>query len=259
MITLGIDIGGSATKGALVDTENGSLVSERIRKVTRGQPEPQEVVRLILEICRKLEYSGPIGAGFPGVVKRGVVITAANLHKDWVGKDVARLITHACNQPAVVLNDADAAGLAEMRFGSQRAREAESVLFLTLGTGIGSALFVKGQLFPNTEFGHLAVNGVDAEQIASAAVKRLKNLTWRQWACRFDEVLHAYEALLNPELIVLGGGISSRFEKFSRYLTVNTPVIPAELENLAGIVGGAMAAQESFNLRLGQAVCDETD
>ncbi len=245
MISLGIDIGGSATKGALVDTEKGMLVSDRVRFGTEGLVKPKQVGLLVEKIRKKLNYHGVIGVGFPGVVKQGLAHTAANLHKNWIGTDVAQLIYNQTGQPVVVLNDADAAGLAEMRFGVEEARQHKIVLFLTIGTGIGSALFVDGHLLPNTEFGHLQVRGKDAEHYASDAARQNEMLSWKQWGKRFTEVLKTYEFLFNPDLIILGGGMCAKFENYAEYLKVDTKILPAKLENLAGIIGAAMAAQEA--------------
>jgi len=245
MITLGIDIGGSATKGALVDTETGKMVSERIRYETETLVKPREVAALVEKIRKKLGYHGIIGAGYPGVVKNGVAMTAANLHKNWIGTDVAALIFNQTGQVTTVLNDADAAGLAEMRFGVEEARQYKTVLFLTVGTGIGSALFVDGHLIPNTELGHLKIRGKDAEHRASDAVRQRENLSWKKWGKRFTEVLQTYEFLFNPDLFILGGGISSKYESYAEYLKINTKILPAKLENTAGIIGAGMAAEEA--------------
>ncbi|MFZ3070381.1 MAG: ROK family protein [Anaerolineaceae bacterium] len=245
MITLGIDIGGSATKGALVDTEKGSLISERVRFETEAMVKPRQVADLVEKIRKKLDYHGIIGVGYPGVAKNGVAKTAANLHKNWIGTDVAQLIHNQTSQPVTVLNDADAAGLAEMRFGVEEVHRHKTVLFLTVGTGIGSALFVDGHLLPNTELGHLKIRGKDAEHRASDALRQSKELSWKQWGKRFTEVLETYEFLFNPDLIILGGGVSSRFENYAEYLKIETKILPAKLENLAGVIGAAMAAQEA--------------
>jgi polyphosphate glucokinase len=246
MIVLGIDIGGSATKGALVDTETGKLVSERIRHKSDKTKKPKEIVKDIRNIAKELNYSGIIGAGFPGIVKNGVIGTSVNLHKDWVGANLAKMIEDQMGHKAFVLNDADSAGLAEMRFGTEEAQKASVIMFLTIGTGIGTALFVEGKLLQNTELGHMSLGKYTVEEHSSAAVKSREKLTWKQWAVRFNEGLKAYEFLLSPDLFILGGGISSRFEKYSKYLTVETKVIPAKLENLAGIIGAAVAAQEKL-------------
>jgi len=246
MQVLGIDIGGSATKGAIVDTETGLLVSERIRIANKTIQEPVAIVKSINKIRKELNYEGPIGAGFPGVVKRGQIFTSANLHKDWIGKNLENMIRDKTGQPAVVLNDADAAGLAEMRFGAAELRQYDYVMFLTIGTGIGTALFVEGKLWPNSELGHMELKGKDAETRASAAIKTREKLTWKQWALRFNNLLLMYEALFNPEIFVIGGGISADFGKYSKYFTTEAPVVAAKLQNLAGIVGAAMAAHEKY-------------
>ena len=240
MQVLGIDIGGSATKGAIVDTETGLLVSERVRIAYKTIQEPAVIVKSINKIKKELNYEGPIGAGFPGVVKHGQIFTSANLHKDWIGKNLETLIKEKTGQPALVLNDADAAGLAEMRFGDE-------ALFLTIGTGVGTALFVEGKLMPNTELGHIEIRGKEAEHRASGAVKTKEKLSWKEWASRFNNVLLTYEALLNPEIFVLGGGVSADFDKYSKYFTTEAPVVAAKLQNLAGIVGAAMAAHEKYS------------
>lgn len=247
MIVLGIDIGGSATKGALVNTETGEVLSDKIRFASKKVLKPKQIIKAIKNIAAELQYEGIIGAGFPGIVKHGVIKTAANLHKDWVGTNLAEMIHAETGQKAFILNDADAAGMGEMRFGGDAIRSKDTALFLTIGTGIGSALFVKGQLLQNTELGHMLVNELEAEVYASASVKRVEQLTWKQWATRFNEVLKTYEFLLNPDIFILGGGVSARFEKYARYLTVETEVVPAKLENMAGIIGAAMAAQENLN------------
>jgi len=245
MITLGIDIGGSAIKGALVDLDQGKLVSERVRYETEPLFKPRVAAELVEKIRKKLDYHGVIGVGYPGVVKKGIAYTAANLHKNWIGTDIAQLLYNQTGQPVTVINDADAAGLAEMRFGVEDAHLYKTVFFLTVGTGIGSAIFVDGHLLPNTELGHLEVRGEEAEHRASDAVRRQKNLSWKRWGKRFTEVLKTYESLINPDLFIIGGGISSKFENYAEYLKIQTKILPAELENLAGIIGAAMAAKEA--------------
>ena len=246
MINLGIDIGGSATKGALVDTKTGLLVSERVRFETKPLEKPKVIINLIEKIRKELDYKGPIGAGYPGIVKSGIAFSAANVHKDFIHSNIAELIQNKTGQPTVVINDADAAGLAEMRFGVQEAKNYHVVMFLTVGTGIGSAIFVDGKMIPNTELGHLLVGKKEAEHYASDAARRADKLSWKSWGKRFTEVLQTYEFLLNPDLFILGGGLSARYDSFSKYLKNSTKTIPAKLENTAGIVGAAMAAHEAF-------------
>ena len=247
MITLGIDIGGSGIKGALVDTSSGTLVSDRIRFSTPENPKPKVVAKIIVDIVKKLSYKGILGVGFPGVVRHGITYTAANIHKDWIGYDANSLVTKATGYPTFFLNDADAAGLAEMRFGIGKENKKGSVLFITVGTGIGSALFIDGILVPNLELGHLDIKGKEAEHRASDATRQIEKLSWKEWGRKFSRVLNTYEKLINPDLLILGGGISSRYDKYAQYLDVKTKIMPAKLENLAGIIGAAMAAEEQIN------------
>ncbi len=247
MEILGIDIGGSSIKGALVDIQTGVLASERIRIPTPEPQKPKQVGAIIAGISRKLGKHQFIGAGFPAIVKNGIAYSAANVHKAFIKADVAGVISHATGLPTYVLNDADAAGLAEMRFGIGKDLSKGSVLFLTIGTGIGSAFFINGQLLPNTELGHMKIRGKDAEHRASDAARQSQKLSWKHWAGALNEILTIYENLFSPDLIILGGGVSSRFEKYEEYLNLETRVVPAKLENLAGIVGAALAAAEHFS------------
>ena len=246
MATLGIDIGGSGIKGAIVDTKKGVLISDRIRIPTPEKSKPTNVAKIIRKIAKKLDYSGVIGAGYPGVVKNGITCSAANIHEDWVGCDAASLITDMTGCKTMILNDADAAGLGEMRFGLGKKEEHGLVLFLTIGTGIGSAFFIDGKLIPNFELGHLEVHGKEAEHRASDATRQVHKMDWKDWGKEFTKVLRTYEKLFNPDLIILGGGISTKFGTYKKYLKVDTKIIPAKLENLAGIIGAAMAAEEFF-------------
>ncbi len=247
MAVLGIDIGGSGIKGAPVDLEVGEYMESRFRIPTPSPGRPEQIVEVIRRIVDHFQWEGKIGAGFPGVVRRNVAETAANIHADWIGKNVAELIRDATGCSAVVLNDADAAGLAEMRFGSGRQYEDGMAIFLTIGTGIGSAFFLNGSLWPNTELGHLQIRGKDAEHRAGDAVRKDKDLSWKKWGKRLREVLQIYDFLFNPDVIILGGGVSKKFKKYKKYLKhIHAEVIPAELRNQAGIVGAAMAAAESL-------------
>lgn len=247
MAVLGIDIGGSGIKGAPVDVETGEFLEDRYRIPTPSPGNPDQVIEVIRRIVKHFSWEGKIGAGFPGVVRRGVIHTAANVSKEWVGEDLAALIERATGCQAVVLNDADAAGLAEMRFREGKRFDEDYVLFLTIGTGIGSALFVKGQLWPNSELGHLKVRGKDAEHRAGDGVRKEKDLSWKSWGKRLKEVLQIYDFLFSPDVIILGGGVSKKFKKYKKYLKgIDAQVIPAELRNQAGIVGAAMAAEESL-------------
>lgn len=247
MAVLGIDIGGSGIKGAIVDIETGIFLEERYRIPTPSPSKPNLVIEVIKQIVDHFNWTGEIGAGFPGVVRRGVIETAANVSKDWIGQNLSKLISDATGNKTVVLNDADAAGLAEMRFGSGKQYENEYVLFLTIGTGIGSALFSQRELWPNSELGHLVIKGKEAEKRASDGVRDDKRLSWKRWGIRLSKVLKVYDNLLNPDVIILGGGVSKKFDLYGKYLKkVKTKVIPAELLNQAGIVGAAMAAAESI-------------
>jgi len=247
MAVLGIDIGGSGIKGAPVDVKTGLFLEDRYRIPTPSPGNPDQVIEVIRRIVEHFDWKGKIGAGFPGVVRRGVVETAANVSKEWIGKDLASLIKETTGCKAVVLNDADAAGLAEMRFGEGKRYDQDHVLFLTIGTGIGSAFFVKGQLWPNSEMGHLQVRGKDAEHRAGDGVRQENDLSWKSWGKKLREVLQMYDFLFNPDVIILGGGVSKKFKKYGKHLKgINAKVIPAELRNQAGIVGAAMAAKESI-------------
>jgi len=247
MAVLGIDIGGSGIKGAPVDVETGEFLEPRYRIPTPAPGDSEQVIEVIRRIVEHFGWQDKIGAGFPGVVRRGVVETAANVSLDWVGKNLAAMIEDATGCPAVVLNDADAAGLAEMRFGSGKQFEEDTVLFLTIGTGIGSAFFVKRELWPNSELGHLQVRGKDAEHRAGDGVRQEKDLTWKKWGKKLREVLQVYDFLFNPDVIIIGGGVSKKFKKFGKYLkNINAEILPAELLNEAGIVGAALAAEESI-------------
>lgn len=247
MAVLGIDIGGSGIKGAPVDVKTGSFLEDRYRIPTPYPGNPDQVIEVIRRIVNHYDWKGKIGTGFPGVVRRGVVETAANVSKEWIGIDLASLLKEATGCKAVVLNDADAAGLAEMRFGEGKRYDQDHVLFLTIGTGIGSAFFVKGQLWPNTELGHLQVRGKDAEHRAGDGVRQENDLSWKSWGKRLQEVLKIYDFLFNPDVMILGGGVSKKFNKYGKYLKgINAKVIPAELRNQAGIIGAAMAAEESL-------------
>lgn len=241
MEMLGIDIGGTGIKGAPVDLATGALLAERFRLPTPSPATPQAVGAVVAEVARHFAWQGPIGCGFPAIIRQGKVCTAFHVDKSWLDCNAERVFHDATGCPVTVLNDADAAGLAEMRFGAGQGRRGV-VLLLTLGTGIGSALFLNGQLVPNTELGHLEVRGKDAETRAAASVREAKKLSWKKWARRVDEYLQAVEKYMSPDVIILGGGISKKHDKFLPRLTVKTEVVPAQLLNEAGIVGAALAA-----------------
>jgi len=241
MQILGLDIGGSGIKGALVDTATGTMVTPRHRLPTPAGASPEAVADTAALVARHFGWAGPIGCGFPAAIKAGVVHTAANIAPRWIGTDGAQLLAHATGCPVTLLNDADAAGLAEMRLGAGRDRGG-LVLMLTVGTGIGTALFMDGRLIPNTELGHIEIRGKDAERRASDSARERKGLSWKDWAKYFDEYLCRISALLWPDLIIVGGGASRDFERFAGLLTVKVEVVPAQLRNEAGIIGAALAA-----------------
>jgi polyphosphate glucokinase len=238
---LGIDIGGTGIKGAPVDTTTGELLAARHRIPTPQPAMPDAVAEVVAEVARHFDWTGPLGATFPAVVKDGVVSTAANVDQSWIGADAATLLARVCGAPVTVLNDADAAGIAEMRFGAGRGRT-DTVVMITLGTGMGSALFANGALLPNTELGHLMVRGKEAEQRASESVREREGLSWKQWAKRLNEYFAHLEALHWPDLIVIGGGVSKKHEKFLPLLRTRAELVPAQLLNEAGIVGAALSS-----------------
>lgn len=242
MEILGIDIGGSGIKGAPVDTETGELLAARYRIPTPKKSKPDPIAAVVAAIVEHFDWKGPIGCGFPAVIQGGVSLTAANVHKKWIGTNAAHLFSNATGCPVYVLNDADAAGMAEMVFGAGRGRGG-SVLIVTIGTGLGTSLFTNGHLYPNAELGHIEIDGKDAEQHASDAVRKQKKLSWKKWAKRFDKYLNHLESLIWPDLIILGGGISKKHDRFMPHLTVQAEVVPAELRNEAGIIGAALAAK----------------
>lgn len=242
MEILGLDIGGSGIKGALVDTDTGNLLTERHRINTPEGAEPEDVAQTVNQICQFFEYIGPVGVGFPAIVQHGIVLSTANISKNWMGLNINALLSQRTGNPIFSVNDADAAGIAEMTFGVGQEYQKGVVILLTIGTGIGSAIFSDGVLVPNTEFGHLKIRGKDAEHRASDAMRQLEDLSWKKWGRRFDGFLLELEKLFSPDLFVLGGGISKKFEKFSKYFSVQTRTIPAYLLNQAGIVGAALFA-----------------
>lgn len=238
---LGIDIGGSGIKGAPVNRRTGTLLDDRQRIETPEPSTPDSVAAVVAQIAEHFGWNGPIGATMPAVVKSGVLLTAANIDEAWIGADAAALFGKATGSPVTVINDADAAGIAEMRFGAGKGRRGV-VAMITLGTGIGSAVFNDGVLVPNTELGHLEIRGKDAESRASARVKEEKKESWKKWAKRVDEYLDHLDALLSPDLIVIGGGVSKNADKFFPLLHVRAELVAATLLNDAGIVGAALTA-----------------
>ena len=243
MEILGIDIGGSGIKGAIVDTKTGELKAERFRLETPQPATPKGIVETAAAVAAHFDWKGSIGGGFPGVMKGGVVHTAANVDKEWIGQNAETLIQEATGAARVrVLNDADVAGMAEVKFGAGKDVPGLA-LMITLGTGIGTALFLDGVLIPNTEFGHLCLpHHDDAESWAADSAREREDLKWGEWAGRVDTYLHKLEDLLWPDLIIIGGGVSKKGDKFLPLLTVRTKTVLATLRNEAGIVGAALAA-----------------
>ncbi len=247
MKRLGIDIGGSGIKGALVDVKRGELVAARYRLRTPQPSTPEAVGKTVLKVVKHFGWTGPVGCTFPAVVKRGVVYSAANVDSSWIGVDGKRLLEEKTGCPVRLINDADAAAMAEMRFGAGRGRRGV-VFLLTFGTGIGTAIFVDGVLVPNTELGHIEVRlkgraSVEAEEYASDRIRKAEKLRWRKWAARMSEYLCYLEDLFSPDLFIVGGGVSKKHDRFLPLLDTRTEVVPAELLNEAGIVGAALAAK----------------
>ncbi|MGW7054923.1 polyphosphate--glucose phosphotransferase [Streptomyces sp. NPDC054887] len=242
MNVFGVDIGGSGIKGAPVDLARGDLAEPRHKVLTPQPATPDDVADSVREVVGHFGWNGPVGITFPGVVTDGVTRTAANVDKGWIGVDARALLGERLGLPVTVLNDADAAGVAEMTFGAGAGRKGV-VFLLTFGTGIGSALFIDGKLVPNTELGHLELNGHDAEKHASTKAKEDEDLSWQHWSHRVQKYLAHVEMLFSPELFVIGGGVSRKAEKFLPLIEgVRAEIVPAQLQNNAGIVGAAMAA-----------------
>ncbi|MDT4893263.1 MAG: polyphosphate glucokinase [Pseudonocardiales bacterium] len=243
----GIDIGGSGIKGAVVDTATGTLLTSRTRTATPQPSTPDAVAGVVASMLSAARWTGLVGATFPAVIQHGVARSAANVDPSWIGTDVDAIFTAAApaGSEVVVLNDADAAGIAEARFGAARGVQGV-VILLTFGTGIGSALLLDGRLVPNTELGHLELDGHDAEKRAAASVREEHKLSYPKWAKRVNDYMTHVERLFTPDLFVVGGGVSKDAEKWVPLLHLRTPVKPAELLNDAGIVGAALAAVDRF-------------
>ncbi|TSD55696.1 polyphosphate--glucose phosphotransferase [Aeromicrobium piscarium] len=246
MIGFGIDIGGTGTKGAPVDLTSGSLASNRTRFATPKKSTPEalaDVAEQIIGSYKGLELPAVTGVAIPAVVQRGVARSAANIDKSWIDTDVDALFTERLGHPVHVVNDADAAGVAEARYGAARGRGGV-ILVITLGTGIGSALIVDGTLVPNTELGHLELRGDDAEHYAATSARERENLSWTQWAKRLHHYFRHLERLFSPDLFIVGGGVSKNYEAFMPLIDVRTEMIPADLRNNAGIIGAAALAHD---------------
>jgi polyphosphate glucokinase len=246
---LGIDFGGTGIKTALLDLDSGELVSRRVRVNTPQPSTPAAVARSIAEIVERASHDNPIpdgipvGIGLPGVIKDGRVMTAANIDKGWIGTSADEVVGAALSRRVYAINDADAAGLAEVRLGAGRNARG-TVLLLTLGTGIGSGLFVDGRLVPNTELGHIELNGRDAETRISGAARERRRMRWKAWALEFNEYMARLEAYLWPDLIILGGGVSKVGDRYREYLKSRAPIVPAHYRNTSGIIGAALNAAD---------------
>lgn len=241
---IGVDIGGSGIKAGVVDVRRGALIGERVRVPTPLPATPDAVLAATAAVVRSLPPdSGPIGIGVPGAIVGGRVMTAANIDPSWIGEPAEALFSNAIGRACVVLNDADAAGIAEVRYGAGRGVKGV-ILFLTLGTGIGCAMFIDGILVPNLELGHIEIRGKDAELRASAGARERKGLSFAEWAPLLNEYLNRVDALVWPDLIILGGGISRKADRFIPLLDVRPPVVEAALQNQAGIVGAAARARD---------------
>lgn len=250
MKVLGIDIGGSAVKGAPVDTGTGKLLRERHRIATEEPQPPKEIARIIAEIVAHFRWKGPIGVGFPGVTQGTIILTAANMHPEFVGCDAGKLFAKATGCPVAVTNDAAAAAMAEMKFGAGENFRGK-VLILTLGTGVGSAVAYRGVVVP-CEFGHLPWNGKSAEKRVAASVREKKNLSWEEWGGRLHDYVAILERVLWPELIIIGGGVSTKHEKYFKYIKPRARLVPAEFFNEAGIVGAALLGESAIEKKRGR-------
>ncbi len=240
MDILGIDIGGTGIKGAPVNTDQGVLLGERFRVLTPQPAVPEAIAECVADVAQHFHWEDRIGCGFPAVVKKGVVFTAATIDPSWIGTDAKSLFEQKSRCKVTMVNDADAAGLAEMEFGAGRGNTGV-VFMITLGTGIGVALFSNGHLVPNTELGHIIIRGKDAERRASDRARIEKDMSWEKWSQRVNEYLSELERLFWPDLIIIGGGASKHYAKFAPALTVQAEVVPAQMLNEAGIVGAALA------------------
>jgi polyphosphate glucokinase len=242
---IGIDIGGTGIKGAIVDVKSGSLLGERYRYETPEGGSPKAIANTLKDLINNLPNAKglPVGICFPAVVKNGVTMSAANVSKEWIGLDADRLFEKELRTTVHVLNDADAAGLAEAKYGAA-SKQKGLVVVTTLGTGIGTALIYNGKLIPNSELGHLEIDGVDYESKAAYSAKERENLTWAEWAKRLQKYYSTLEALLTPDLFIVGGGVSKEHEEFLPLLKLKTPIVPAENRNSAGIMGAAYWAKK---------------
>jgi polyphosphate glucokinase len=242
MVVLGIDIGGSGMKGALVNSETGEMLTERYRIPTPKSRKPKEMAEVVKKIVEHFNHKGPVGVGFPTIIRHGVCKSQGNLHKKWVNINVRELFSNATGLPVTVINDADAAGYATMNYGIGKGKEG-LVVMITIGTGLGSGAFFNGELIPNFELGQIPYKKYDKiENWAAASAKEKEGLSYKQWGKRFNVFLKYVDLIISPDYIILGGGTSKQFDEYKDYITIETPVVPAELRNQAGIVGAAAAS-----------------
>lgn len=242
MEILGIDVGGSGMKGAIVDSETGEMLTERHRIPTPPSRKPENMAKTFSDIVKHFNYQGPVGCGFPTIIKNGVCKSTGNLHSSWMGVNAEKLFSEACNLPVNVINDADAAGYAVMNYGIGKDKPG-LVVMITIGTGLGTGVFYNGQLIPNFEMGRIPYKKYECiEYWAAASVKKRKKLSFKKWGKRFNVFLEVVEVLCSPDYIFLGGGTSKHFDKYKKHIKIDTPVIPAYLGNQAGIIGAAVAA-----------------
>ncbi len=249
-LVLGIDIGGTGIKASTVNLNSSKLTGKHLKVPTPQPSTPEAILSGINKILSELNWKGPIGSGFPGVIKKGRVFTAANLSKEWIGINIENEFKEFTSKKVAIINDADAAGLAEMKFGAGAEyykHKGGVVLMVTLGTGIGSALFVDGHLVHNTEFGHIEIDGIDAEKRAATVHKEREDLSWEEWGARVNKYLRTMENLLSPDVFIVGGGVSESSERFFPFINVNAKLVPAQMGNDAGIVGAALAVENQFN------------
>ncbi len=245
MNVLGLDIGGTGIKGAIVDTKSGTLITERLRIKTPQPATPEAVIETATGIIKEFNWNGPVGVGFPAAVVNEVVMTASNIDTSWIGLNAAKKIEDASGCAVHLLNDVDAAGYAEMRFGAGK-DDTGIILMAAFGTGIGTAIFQNRVLLPNTEFGHIMINGQNAESFASNATREAENLSWEEWGGRVSEYLNRLTSLVWVDKVIMGGGVSKHFELYEDYLKTNISVEPAKLRNHAGIIGAAISAEKEF-------------
>lgn len=242
MIVLGIDIGGSGIKGALVNSLTGEMLTKRYRIPTPPSRNPKEMAQVVAEIVKHFDHKGPVGCGFPGVIKQGVCSFVGNLSQDWVGLNTEELFSNATGCPFTVINDADAAGYASINWGVGKNKKG-LVIMITIGTGLGSGVFLNGELIPNFELGQIPYKKYKRiEMWAAASAKEREELSYKEWGKRFNKFLELVDLIISPDFIILGGGTSKKFNQFKEYITIDTPVIAAELRNEAGIIGAAAAA-----------------